>query len=92
MKVNLKTKIKYKGQEYSSVEELPPEARSAYEKAIAADSAAISTKIPDVALGPVATADPLWPPNLIPHALSGHAFAMPTNAGKSIDDLFLGKK
>ena len=45
MKVNLKTKITYKGQEYSSVEELPPEARGAYEKAIAADSATISTKI-----------------------------------------------
>ena len=45
MKVNVKTKIKYKGQEYSSVEELPPEARSAYEKAIAGDSGAISTKI-----------------------------------------------
>jgi len=45
MKVNLKTKITYKGQEYSSVEELPPEARAAYEKAIAADSATISTKI-----------------------------------------------
>jgi hypothetical protein len=45
MKVNLKTKIKYNGQEYSSVEELPPEARSAYEKAIAAGSATISTKI-----------------------------------------------
>src|SRR5947199_10449436 len=45
MKVNLKTKIKYNGQEYSSVEELPPEARSAYEKAIAAESATISTKI-----------------------------------------------
>ena len=45
MKINLKTKIKYNGQEYSSVEELPPEARSAYEKAIAAESAAISTKI-----------------------------------------------
>ena len=45
MKVNLKTKIKYKGQEYSSVEELPPQARSAYEKAIAADSATISSKI-----------------------------------------------
>jgi lysophospholipase L1-like esterase len=53
---------------------------------------AISTKIPDVALGPVAAADPLWPPNLIPHALNGHAFAMPANAGKSIDDLLLGKK
>src|SRR5436305_14698018 len=45
MKINLKTKIKYNGQEYSSVEELPPEARSAYEKAIAAESATISTKI-----------------------------------------------
>jgi len=45
MKVNVKTKIKYKGQEYSSVEELPPEARSAYEKAIAADSATLSTRI-----------------------------------------------
>src|SRR5882724_4999228 len=45
MKVNLRTKIKYNGQEYSSVEELPPEARSAYEEAIAADSATVSTKI-----------------------------------------------
>jgi len=45
MKVNLKTKIKYNGQEYSSVEELPPEARSAYEKAIAAESAIRSTEI-----------------------------------------------
>ena len=45
MKVNVKTKIKYKGQEYSSVEDLPPEARSAYEKAIAGDSGTISTKI-----------------------------------------------
>src|SRR5207247_8321482 len=45
MKINLKTKIKYNGQEYSSVKELPPEARSAYEKAIAAESATISTKI-----------------------------------------------
>jgi hypothetical protein len=45
MKVNLKTKIKYKGQEYASVEELPPEARSAYEKAIAGDSGTVSSKI-----------------------------------------------
>ena len=55
-------------------------------------NAAISTKIPDVALGPVATADPLWPPNLVPHAISAHALTMPANAGKSIDDLMLGKK
>ena len=45
MKVNVKTKIKYKGQEYSSVEELPPEARSAYEKAMAVSSGTVSTKI-----------------------------------------------
>jgi hypothetical protein len=45
MKINVKTKINYKGQEYSSVEELPPEARSAYEKAVAAGDASGSTKI-----------------------------------------------
>src|SRR5207244_2408424 len=45
MKINLKTKIKYKGQEYSSVEELPPEARSAYEKAMATGGTSFSTKI-----------------------------------------------
>jgi lysophospholipase L1-like esterase len=53
---------------------------------------AISTKIPDVALGPIAAADPFWPPNLVPHAVGAHALTMPANAGKSIDDLFLGKK
>jgi lysophospholipase L1-like esterase len=52
---------------------------------------AFSSKIPEVALGPVAAADPLWPPNL-PHAVSAHALTMPANAGKSIDDLMLGKK
>jgi lysophospholipase L1-like esterase len=53
---------------------------------------AINTKISDVALGPVAAADPFWPPNLVPHAVSAHALTMPANAGKSIDDLMLGKK
>jgi lysophospholipase L1-like esterase len=53
---------------------------------------AISTKIPDVALGAVAQADPFWPPNLVPHAVSAHALTMPANAGKSIDDLMSGKK
>jgi lysophospholipase L1-like esterase len=52
----------------------------------------INTKIPDVALGAVAAADPFWPPNLTPHAVSAHAQTMPANAGKSIDDLMLGKK
>jgi len=55
-------------------------------------NAAISTKIPDVALSAVAAADPLWPPNLVPHAVSAHSLTMPANAGKSIDDLMLGKK
>ena len=45
MKINLRKKIKYNGQEYSSVEELPPEARSAYEKAMAVSSGTVSTKI-----------------------------------------------
>ena len=45
MKINVKTKINYKGQEYSSVDEMPPEARSAYEKAVAAGGASGSTKI-----------------------------------------------
>jgi 2-phospho-L-lactate guanylyltransferase (CobY/MobA/RfbA family) len=45
MKINVKRKIKYKGQEYSSVEELPPEVRAAYEKAMATSGASVSTKI-----------------------------------------------
>ena len=45
MKINVKTKINYKGQEYSSVDELPPEARSAFEKAIAENRGTISSKI-----------------------------------------------
>jgi|SRR4051794_35205161 hypothetical protein len=45
MKVNVKTTIKYNGQEYSSMEELPPEARAAYEKAIATGGTSVSTKI-----------------------------------------------
>ena len=45
MKINVKTKIKYKGQEYSSVDELPPEVRAAYEKAMATGGASFNTKI-----------------------------------------------
>jgi lysophospholipase L1-like esterase len=51
---------------------------------------AFGSKIPDVALGPVAAADPYWPPNLA-HTVSGHAMIMPASAGKAVDDLFLGK-
>ncbi|MEI9981657.1 MAG: GDSL-type esterase/lipase family protein [Edaphobacter sp.] len=45
----------------------------------------IGTKIPDVNLGAVAAADPLWPPNLA-QTVGGHA--MPAAAGKSVGDLF----
>ncbi|MGH9595218.1 MAG: SGNH/GDSL hydrolase family protein [Edaphobacter sp.] len=51
---------------------------------------AFGSKIPDVALGTVAATDPFWPPNLVPHTTSAHA--IPTNAGKAIDDLMLPKK
>ena len=34
-KTNVKTVIRYKGQEYSSADQLPPEARAAYESALA---------------------------------------------------------
>ena len=39
MKITLRRKIRYKGKEYSSSDELPSEARAAYEKAIANGSA-----------------------------------------------------
>src|ERR1700722_1340379 len=52
----------------------------------------ISTKIPDVPLASVAASDPLWPPNLLPHPAAARPWMMPANAGKSIDDLVLGKK
>ncbi|HEX3968629.1 MAG TPA: SGNH/GDSL hydrolase family protein [Edaphobacter sp.] len=53
---------------------------------------AFSSKIPDVALGAIAAADPFWPPNLAPHTLSAQPRTMPANAGKPIDDLLLGKR
>jgi lysophospholipase L1-like esterase len=55
-------------------------------------NASFSSKIPDVALGPIAASDPLWSPNLVPHVVSAHALTMPATAGKSIDDLMLGKR
>jgi lysophospholipase L1-like esterase len=54
-------------------------------------NASIGTKIPDVALGAVAAADPFWPPNLVPHA-QANARMMPANAGKGVDNLMFGKK
>jgi len=59
---------------------------------IDAMNASINTKIPDVALGPIAAADPYWPPNLAPQAVRGHTLMMPANAGKSVDFLFKGKQ
>jgi lysophospholipase L1-like esterase len=53
---------------------------------------AFSTKIPDVALGPVAAADPFWPPNLVPHGVSAHSMTMPANAGTSVEGLFKGPR
>ena len=53
---------------------------------------AFKTNIPDVVLGPVAAADPYWPPNLVPHTVAAHALTIPASAGRSIDDLMLGKR
>ncbi len=58
---------------------------------IDAMNASIQTKIPDVALGPIAVGDPLWPPNLAAHFHAG-AMLMPANAGRSIEGLILGKR
>jgi lysophospholipase L1-like esterase len=53
----------------------------------------ISTKIPDVSLAAAAAADPLWPPNLPANSPSlRHPLVMPSNAGKSIDSIFLPPK
>ena len=38
MKFRLKTKIRYDGREYSDLNELPPEVRTAYEKALRSDA------------------------------------------------------
>ncbi|MBB5327360.1 SGNH/GDSL hydrolase family protein [Tunturiibacter gelidoferens] len=52
----------------------------------------ISTKIPDVPLGPVAATDPYWPPNLATQvAPSARPRIMPANAGKAIAAV-IGKK
>jgi lysophospholipase L1-like esterase len=53
-------------------------------------NAKIGTKIPDVALPPIAAADPLWPPNLAPHAITGIGMTMPASAGRTVDDIMLG--
>ncbi len=52
---------------------------------IDAMNAGIGTKIADVNLPTVAAADPLWPPNLLTHAVSGTGRMMPAEAGRSLD-------
>ncbi|NYF91761.1 SGNH/GDSL hydrolase family protein [Tunturiibacter empetritectus] len=48
-------------------------------------NATISTKIPDVPLGPVAATDPYWPPNLATQiAPAARPRTIPANAGKAI--------
>jgi lysophospholipase L1-like esterase len=61
---------------------------------IDAMNAQIKTKIPDVALGPVAAADPYWPPNIMPvgAAASARPRIIPASAGKAIDAFMLGKR
>lgn len=50
-------------------------------------NAAIKTTIPDVALGPIAAADPLWPPNL---AKATGQMAIPASAGVGVTKILLG--
>jgi lysophospholipase L1-like esterase len=53
-------------------------------------NASIGTKIPDVDLAPIAAADPLWPPNLAPLAISTPPMSTPTTMGRKTDNIMLG--
>ena len=53
-------------------------------------NSSMGTKIPDVDLTPIAAADPLWPPNLAPQAISTTPMSMPTTLGRKTDDIMLG--
>ena len=59
---------------------------------IDAMNSGISTKIPDVPLGPVAAADPFWPPNLAAPPAARRPMTIPASAGKPIHDLLSRKK
>jgi phospholipase/lecithinase/hemolysin len=56
-------------------------------------NASINTTIPDVALGPVAAADPLWPPNIVPNAAPGVRRAaiigLPADAARNLNRILL---
>ncbi|HMH14865.1 MAG TPA: SGNH/GDSL hydrolase family protein [Edaphobacter sp.] len=53
-------------------------------------NAGMGTKIPDVDLGPITATDPLWPPNLVPHAITTTPMTAPTTLGRKKDDIMLG--
>jgi lysophospholipase L1-like esterase len=56
-------------------------------------NASFKTTIPDVVLGPVAAADPLWPPNVVPNAAPGvrpaSLFALPADAARNLNQILL---
>jgi lysophospholipase L1-like esterase len=54
-------------------------------------NASMNTKIPNIALGPIAAADPFWPPNLAAQAAK-RPLVMPASAGHGTDELMLGKR
>jgi lysophospholipase L1-like esterase len=47
-------------------------------------NASMNTKIPDVALAPIAATDPLWPPNHVPHA---RPLIMPASAVHQVETI-----
>jgi hypothetical protein len=59
-------------------------------------NSSLKTTIPDVALGPVAAADPLWPPNLVPNAAPGFRRAnvihLPADAARNLDQILLPER
>ncbi len=60
---------------------------------IDAMNASFKTTIPDVDLGPIAAADPLWPPNLVPNAAPGvhkaTMIALPADAARALQQILL---
>ena len=56
---------------------------------IDAINAAFGTKIGDINLSAVAATDPLWPPNIPPHAISARPFLIPGNVGPHTNSIFV---
>jgi lysophospholipase L1-like esterase len=53
-------------------------------------NASFGTKIPDIDLTSITAADPLWPPNLVPHAITTTPMVAPTTMGRKTDNVMLG--